>query len=85
VSGVKWSQTPFFSPFWVKFPDLAGTRAMGFFAQNVHWMSAPIGVQGESQVQMRVTGLVTDAVGAQWGLWLAATSLTGASVWPTGS
>jgi hypothetical protein len=48
-------------------------------------MSAPIGVQGESQVQMRVTGLVTDAVGAQWGLWLAATSMTGASVWPTGS
>ncbi|MFZ2361861.1 MAG: hypothetical protein WA040_21170 [Anaerolineae bacterium] len=85
VSGVKWSQTPFYSPFWVKFPDLAGTRAMGFFAQNVHWMSAPIGVQGESQVQMRVTGLVTDAVGAQWGLWLAATSMTGASVWPTGS
>jgi hypothetical protein len=85
VSGVKWSQTPFYSPFWVKFPDLAGTRAMGFFAQNVHWMSAPIGVEGESQVLMRVTGLVTDAVGAQWGLWLAASSMTGASVWPTGS
>jgi hypothetical protein len=85
TSGTKWSQAPYFSPFWIKFPDLAGTRAMGFFAQNVHWMSAPIGVQGESQVQMKVTGLVTDAVGAQWALWLAATTLTGASVWPTGA
>jgi hypothetical protein len=83
VNGTKWSQTPYYSPFWVKFPDLAGTRAMGFFAQNVHWMSQPIGVQGESQVLMRVSGIVTDAVGAQWGLWLAATSMTGASVWPT--
>jgi hypothetical protein len=33
---------------------------------------------------MKVTGLVTDAVGAQWGLWLAAASLTDAAVWPTG-
>jgi hypothetical protein len=58
---------------------------MGFFAQNVHWMSAPIGVQGESQVIMRVSGLVADAVGAQWGLWIAktgATGMTAASVWP---
>lgn len=82
VSGTTWNQAPFTSPFWVKFPDLAGTRAMGFFAQNVHWMSAPIGVQGERQVVMQVSGLVTDAPGAQWGLWLAATSMTGASVWP---
>lgn len=83
VAGTQWSQTPFASPFWVKFPDLAGTRAAGFFAQNVHWMSAPIGVQGERQVVMQVSGLVTDAPGAQWALWLAATSMTGASVWPT--
>jgi hypothetical protein len=82
VSGTHWSQAPYYSPFWVKFPDLAGTRAMGFFAQNVHWMSQPIGVEGQSQVLMRVSGLVTDAVGAQWALWLAATSMTGASVWP---
>jgi hypothetical protein len=85
VGGTHWSQAPFSSPFWVKFPDLSGTRAMGFFAQNVHWMSQPIGVEGQSQVLMRVSGLVNDAVGAQWGLWLAATSMTGASVWPTGS
>lgn len=85
VNGTAWSQAPYYSPFWIKFPDLAGTRAMGFFAQNVHWMSAPIGVQGESQVQMRVTGLVTEAVGAQWALWLAAASLTGPSVWPAGA
>ena len=82
VSGTQWSQAPYNSPFWARFPDLAGTRAMGFFAQNVHWMAAPIGVQGESQVLMKVTGLVTDAVGAQWGLWLAAASLTDAAVWP---
>jgi hypothetical protein len=48
-------------------------------------MSQPIGVEGQSQVLMRVSGLVTDAVGAQWALWLAATSMTGASVWPSGS
>jgi hypothetical protein len=86
ISGTAWSQTPYYSPFWVKFPDLAGTSAMGFYAQNVHWMTAPIGVQGESQVVMKVTGLVTDATGAQWALWMAKTgaaSMTGPSVWPT--
>lgn len=86
TSGTEWSQTPYVTPFWASFPDIAGTSAMGFFAQNVHWMSAPIGVQGESQVIMKVSGLVADAVGAQWGLWIAktgATGMTAASVWPS--
>jgi hypothetical protein len=86
TSGTTWKSTPYVTPFWSSFPDLANNHAMGFFAQNVHWMSAPIGVQGESQVLMKVNGLVSDAAGAQWGIWIAkagASSLTGPSVWPT--
>ncbi len=85
-SGTEWSQTVYSSPFWTSFPNLDATTAMGFFAQNVHWMNAPVGVQGESQVIMRVTGMVADAVGAQWGLWIAKTgagSLSAAGTWPS--
>lgn len=83
VSGTSWSQAPYYSPFWTRFPDLAGTSVMGFFAQRVHWMAQPVGVQGESQVIMQVQGLVTGAPGAAWGLWLAAADLEDASAWPS--
>ena len=60
----------------------SGVYALGFFAQNVHWMSQPIGLQGESQVVMGVTGMVADVAGAQWGVYLAGADYTGV-VWPT--
>lgn len=82
IAGTTWSQAPYTSPFWTKYPDLAGANAIGFFAQTVDWMAQAVGLQGESQVVMRVSGIVRDAPGAKWGVWLAAADYSGV-VWPS--
>lgn len=86
IAGVKWSQAPYTSPFWAKFPDLASAYSIGFLAQNVHWMSKPITLRGQNQVVMQVTGLVAaPASGAAWALWLTGADLTNMSTWPSGA
>lgn len=90
ITGTTWSVTPYTSPFWSRFPTMAGDYALGFFAQSVHWMSQPLGLRGEGQVVMQVSGVVADVAGAQWALWLAAkdlnvtpTVLDTAATWPS--
>ena len=50
-------------------------------------MTGPIGLKGQSQVIMQVTGVVRDPGNgtAGWGMWLTGPAVDKMITWPTGS
>lgn len=85
ISGTTWSATPYTSPFFCRFADMAGNYAMGFIAQSMDVMTAPIGLRGQTQVVMQVSGVVRDVTGCKWALWIAGPKddIANMVTWPT--
>lgn len=82
-TGTSWSPQVYTSPIFAHFDSPNGAYKMGFFAQTVDWMARPVTLAGESVVVMQVDGMVRNSTGADWGLWLAHSALSGASAWAT--
>ncbi len=85
VSGTKWSSSPYVSPFFCSFKSPQATPyAIGFFAQAMDVLSSPIGLKGQTQVLMQVTGVVRDPGNstAGWGMWMAGPALDKCITWP---
>ena len=85
IAGVNWSPVPYTSPFFCKFADINGAYSMGFLAQSMDTLTAPIGLRGQSQVVMQVSGVVRDAVGCKWAIWIAGViaNIANMATWPT--
>lgn len=82
-TGTAWSPTVYTSPIFAKFESPDAAYKMGFFAQTVDWMARPVGLQGESVVIMQMEGMVRNSTGADWGLWLAHSAISGMTTWPS--
>lgn len=82
VSATAWSATPFRSPVWCRFADMGDDYSIGFFGQDMDLMTKPIGLKGQSQVVMQVSGVVRDVPTAKWAMWITGADLTNMKDWP---
>ena len=70
------------SPVWCRFADMDDGYSIGFFGQDMDLMTAPIGLRGQSQVVMQVSGVVRDVPTAKWAVWITGADLTNMKDWP---
>lgn len=82
TNGTEWSSVPSRSPVWCRFADMGDNYSIGFFGQDMDLMTAPIGLRGQTQVVMQVSGVVRDVATAKWALWITGADLTNMKDWP---